>query len=99
MSPHLLINFEIQRYFQNELKFKGVYSRNNLPKMKDGEFVTGYNEYKLTRTQQLPLYADSNSLKYFGSFGFWSLIHSRRNEKTHRQKNNKYLTHIYNKYI
>ena len=50
MSPHHLINFEIQRYFQNEPKFKGVYSRNNLPKMKDGEFVTGYNEYKLTRT-------------------------------------------------
>ena len=69
MSPHHLINFEIQRYFQNEPKFKGVYSRNNLPKMKDGEFVTGYNEYKLTRTVQLPLYADSNSLKYFGSFG------------------------------
>ena len=29
--PCPLINLEIQRYFRNELKFKGVYSRNNLP--------------------------------------------------------------------
>ena len=31
MPPHLLINFEIQKYYQNEPKFNGVYSRNNLP--------------------------------------------------------------------
>ena len=29
-------NFEIQRYHQNKPKFKGAYSRNNLPKIKDG---------------------------------------------------------------
>ena len=29
MLPHLLTNFEIQKY-QNEPKFNGVYSRNNL---------------------------------------------------------------------
>ena len=27
-----LTNFEIQRYYQNEPRFNGVYSRNNLPK-------------------------------------------------------------------
>ena len=26
-------NFEIQKYYQNEPKFNGVYSRNNLPKI------------------------------------------------------------------
>ena len=36
MSPHSLTNFEIQRYYQNEPKFNGAYSRNNLPKVKDG---------------------------------------------------------------
>ena len=36
--PHLLTNFEIQKYYQNESKFNGVYSRNNLPKIKDGEY-------------------------------------------------------------
>ena len=30
MQPHLLANFEIQKYYQNEPKFNGVYSRNNL---------------------------------------------------------------------
>ena len=32
MPPHLLKNFEIQKYYQNEPRFNGVYSRNNLPK-------------------------------------------------------------------
>ena len=36
MSSHLLTNFEIQKYHQNEPKFNGVYSRNNLSKIKDG---------------------------------------------------------------
>ena len=27
-----LTNFEIQKYFQNEPRFNGVFSRNNLPK-------------------------------------------------------------------
>ena len=36
MSPYLLTNFEIRKYYQNETKFNGVYSRNNLPKIKDG---------------------------------------------------------------
>ena len=35
MLPHPLINFEIQKY-QNDPKFNGVYSKNNLCKIKDG---------------------------------------------------------------
>ena len=35
MSPHPLTNFEIQIYYENEPKFNGVYSRNNLSKIKD----------------------------------------------------------------
>ena len=34
--PHLLTNFEIQKYYYNEPKFDGVYSINNLPEIKDG---------------------------------------------------------------
>ena len=29
MLPHSLINFEIQKYYQNEADIDGVYSRNN----------------------------------------------------------------------
>ena len=32
MSPHPLTNFEIQKKYQNEPKFNGVYSRSYLPK-------------------------------------------------------------------
>ena len=33
-----IINFEIQRYYQNKKRFNGVYSRNPLPK-KDETYV------------------------------------------------------------
>ena len=32
MPPRPLTNFGIQKYYQNELKFNGVFSRTNLPK-------------------------------------------------------------------
>ena len=32
MPPHPLTNFEIQKHYQNEPRFNGVYSRDNLPK-------------------------------------------------------------------
>ena len=35
MPPYLLINFEIQKCYQNKPKFNGVCSRNCLPKIKD----------------------------------------------------------------
>ena len=35
MPPHPLTNFEMQNYYQNKRTFNFVYSRNNLPKIKD----------------------------------------------------------------
>ena len=32
MPPHSLTNFQIQKCYQNEPRFNGVYSRNNVPK-------------------------------------------------------------------
>ena len=34
MPPHPLTNFEIRKYYKNEPKFNGVFSRNDLPKKK-----------------------------------------------------------------
>ena len=46
MVPHPLTNFEIQSYYQNEYRFNGVYSRNNLPnKVKDGAYVINLDKY------------------------------------------------------
>ena len=39
MPPHPLGNFEMQKYYQNEPKFNGDYSRNNLSKIKDGAYI------------------------------------------------------------
>ena len=44
MLSHPLVNFEIQKYYQNEPKFNGVYSRNNLSKIKDGAHIINRNE-------------------------------------------------------
>ena len=33
MPPHSLTNFEVQKYYQNEPEFNGVYSKNSLPRM------------------------------------------------------------------
>ena len=45
MLPHPLTNFEIQKYYENEPKFHGVYSRDNLLKIKDGVYVINLDEY------------------------------------------------------
>ena len=36
----------MQKYYQNEPKFNGVYSRNNLPKIKDEAYVIYLDDYK-----------------------------------------------------
>ena len=36
MPSHPWTIFEIQKYYQNEHKFNGVYWRNNAPKIKHG---------------------------------------------------------------
>ena len=35
MPPHLLTDFEIQKYYQNESRFNRVNSRNKLTKIND----------------------------------------------------------------
>ena len=45
MPPHLLTSFEIQKT-QNESKFKVVYLRNNLPKVKDGAYAENLDEHE-----------------------------------------------------
>ena len=45
MPPHSLTNSKMQKY-ENRPIFNGVYSRNNLLKMKDGAYVINPDEYK-----------------------------------------------------
>ena len=69
MLSHPLTNFVIKKYHQNERKFDGVYSRNNLPKIKDGAYVINLDEFKSIGTHWIVLYVNGNSIIYFDSFG------------------------------
>ena len=69
MPPHPLTNFEIQKYHQNEPRFDGVYSRDNLQKIKDGAYLVNLDEYSNIGTQWVVLYAKNNDVSYFYSFG------------------------------
>ena len=68
MPPHPLTYFEIQKYYQNEPKFNDVYSRNNLPKIKDGAYVINRVEFKSIGTHWIALYVNGNNIIYFDSF-------------------------------
>ena len=43
--PRLLTNFEIQKYYENEPRFNGVYSIDSLPKIKGGTYTINPDKY------------------------------------------------------
>ena len=87
MPPHPLTNFEIQKY-KNELRFNGVYSRDNLPKIKDGAYIINLDEYSDIGTHWVALYVQNN-VTYFDSFG---VEHIPKEIKTFiNNKNEKYF--------
>ena len=69
MLPHLLTNFEIQDYYQNEPKSNGAFSSNNLPKVKDEAYVTNNDEYRSTRIYWIALFVNVDNITYFDSLG------------------------------
>ena len=70
MPSHRLTNFQIQKYYQNEPRFNGVFSRNNLPKtIKDGAYVINLDEYVYVGTHQIALFYNKNEIVYVDSFG------------------------------
>ena len=62
-------NFEIQKYYQNEPRFNGVFLRDNLPKIKDGAYIINLDEYSDIGTHWVALSVNNNDLTYFDSFG------------------------------
>ena len=70
MPPHPLPNLETQKFYLNEPKFNGVYSRDNsLDKIKNEVYVINLDEYADIGTHYIALYALNNDLTYFESFG------------------------------
>ena len=69
MPPHSLTNFEIQKYYENEPRFTGVFSRDNMPKkIKDGAYVINLDEYADTGRHWIALFCNKNEIVYFDSF-------------------------------
>ena len=60
--PHPLTNFEIQEYYQNEPRFNGVFSRDNLPNStKNGAYVINLDEYHDIGTHWVALYVTNKT--------------------------------------
>ena len=69
MKPHPLTNFEIQKYYENEPRFNGIFSRDSLfNKIKDGAYVINLDEYEDIGTHWIALFCNRNEIVYFDSF-------------------------------
>ena len=62
MPPHPLNKFEIQKYYENEPKFNGVYSRNKLSEIKDGAYILNLDEYESIGTHWIALYVNAENV-------------------------------------
>ena len=57
------------KYYENEPKFNGVFSRNNLPKkIKDGGYLINLLEYADVGTHWIALFCKKSEIVYFDSF-------------------------------
>ena len=76
MRSHPVTNFEIQKYYHNEPRFNGVYSRDNSPKIKNGAYVINLDVYSDIETHWVALYVGrasptdvkSDDIIYFDHF-------------------------------
>ena len=65
-----MTNIKIQKHYQDESRFNGVYYRDKLPqKIKDGAYVINLDGYADIRTHWIGLYVLDNDVVYFGNFG------------------------------
>ena len=64
MKPHPLTNFGIQKYYENEPRFNGVFSGDNLhKKVKDGAaYVINLDEYEDIGTHWIALFCKKMKL-------------------------------------
>ena len=69
MPLYPLTNFEIQKLYRKVPKFNVAYSRNNLPKVKDGSYIIYLDEYKSIGAHWIALYGNVENVIYFNSFG------------------------------
>ena len=62
-TASFLTNFEIQKYYDNESRFNGVFLRDKLPKeIKDGAYVINLDEHAHIGTHWIALFCKNKTL-------------------------------------
>ena len=85
-------NFKIQKYYQKERKLNAIYSRHNLPKIKDEAYIVNLDELESSGTHWIALYVNKGNVTYLDSFGVEK--HSKINKKFDLKQTN-IVTNIY----
>ena len=67
MLSYFLTNFEIQKYYQNESKVNGVYSRNNLSQM-DEMYIINLDKYESIGIHWIALHLNAENVTCLNSF-------------------------------
>ena len=102
LPAHPLTNFEIQEYYQNEPRFNGGFSRDNLPNnnirskelgyaVKNGAYVINLDEYHDIGTHWVALYVNNKIVTYFDFFGVEHILKEIMEFINHK----KIITNIY----
>ena len=76
---------------KNEPKFNSLYSRNKLPKIKDGAYVINLDGYKSIGTHWINLYLNAENVTHFDSFG----VEYIKKKKKKKFIGNKNIINIY----
>ena len=66
---HPLSSTNINNYFNYESRCNGVFSRENLSRIKDGAYRINLDDKKSKETHWVLLFIDGNTAVYFDSFG------------------------------
>ena len=66
-QPYFKQNWD--NYFNYVYRFNSVFSRKNLPKIKDGVYVINLDDKNSNGTYWVSLFVDNNLAVYFDSFG------------------------------
>ena len=64
-----LKNIQITNYFNYKPKLNGAFSRNNLPRIKDGVYIINLDDKKSNITHWVSLFTDRSAPVYLDSFG------------------------------
>ena len=81
----------MHKYHENEPRFNGVYSRDDLPKTKDGAYIINFDGHYDIGTHWIALWI-SNNVTYFDSFG---VEHIPKEIKTFINNNKNIITNIF----